>query len=122
MSVDTVSTSEEENDDISYEVQQKSRANIEHSSSDDDISTSSEDEELINNIPPNIFTEPTLLRVRSLIKQVRELVGIVHRSGPLSEYIQQQITEKKLLGEVCGQTVKFYHLEYTLVINLVRYY
>ena len=100
MSVGTISSSEEEHGDVLNESQQKSYVNLPHSSSDDDISTSSEDEELIDEIPSNIYNDPTLLHVRLLIKQVRELVGAVHQSGPLSEYVQQQITEKHLCGEV----------------------
>ena len=75
-------------------------SNLEISSSGDYTSSSSDDEGPVDNNATSVFNDPTLMRIRSLIKRVRELIGVVHQSGPLSEYIRTQANEKKLHGEV----------------------
>ncbi|CAF1378626.1 unnamed protein product [Rotaria sordida] len=103
-SVDDYSSSDEETHSSNHRgYEDTSFINQESSVSEDDASTSSDDEELISNISTTTSIDPTLLSIRSLIKRVRELVGLVNKSGPLSEYIRQQAKEKKLPGEVCNQ-------------------
>ena len=61
------------------------------STEDSDVSTSSEDEEnVMNNSTTTACIDPILLRIRFLLKQVRGLIGLVHISDPLSEYIREQ--------------------------------
>ncbi|CAF3001235.1 unnamed protein product, partial [Rotaria sp. Silwood2] len=77
----------------------KSFSSQQSSSNEDNASTLSDDEEIVTNTSTNTSIDPTLLSIRSLIKRVRELVGLVNKSGSLSEYIRQQAKEKKLSGE-----------------------
>ncbi|CAF1538284.1 unnamed protein product, partial [Adineta steineri] len=70
----------------SDEDEDTSFSSSEVSSTDDDVSISSEDEENVTNNPETTATaDPILLHVRSLIKRVRSLVNLAHKSGPLSE-------------------------------------
>ncbi|CAF4196105.1 unnamed protein product [Rotaria sp. Silwood2] len=80
----------------------KSFSSQQSSSNEDNASTSSDDEEIVTNTSTNTSIDPTLLSIRSLIKRVRELVGLVNKSGSLSEYIRQQAKEKKLSGEIAA--------------------
>ncbi|CAF4818430.1 unnamed protein product, partial [Rotaria sp. Silwood2] len=97
VSVDDYSSSgEETRGSTRGDYDDKSVSSQQSSSSEDNASTSSDDEEIVT----NTSIDSTLLSIRSLIKRVREFVGLVNKSGPLSEYIRQQAKEKKLPGEV----------------------
>lgn len=61
---------------------------------------SSGDEETYEIMPVNVQNDPTLTKIRSLIKQVRELVGLVHRSSHLSDYVRQKKKQMNLPGDV----------------------
>lgn len=100
-SVDDYSTSDEETTASSPTQQDDESTNNEESStSGDDSETSSEEEDNIDGSSTDISNDPALVCIRSLIKRVRELVTVVHQSGPLSEYVREQAKAKKLPGEV----------------------
>jgi hypothetical protein len=47
------------------------------------------------------LTDSTLVKVRLLIKRTRELIGVVHRSSNVNDYIQEQSKQnKELIGDV----------------------
>ncbi len=98
VSTSDYSTSDEE---TSNEDKHDSTNNTTSSSSEDDVSTSSEDEASINSTSTNASNDRILLFISSLIIRVRKIIGLVHKSAPLGEYIGQQAKEKKLPGEVC---------------------
>jgi len=113
VTIDDYPTSDEEVHDDSASEEQD-RVSKQSSSSEDDISISSEEEQFFDDIPTNVSTDPTLVHIRSLIKRVRELVGVVRQSSSLSEYIRKQAKEKKLPGQVSDQKEKFRHLRKVL--------
>lgn len=101
VSIDDYSTSDEETDGSSLKQQDDESINSQETlTSDDDCSTSSEDEDIISSGSIDTSTDSTILRIRSLIKRVRDLVTLVHQSGTLSEYFRDQAKAKKLPGEV----------------------
>ncbi|CAM4837376.1 unnamed protein product [Rotaria magnacalcarata] len=73
------------------------------SNDESDSITSSEDDDNLNFTKTNVLIEPTLQLIRSLIKQVRELVGLVRKSSNLNDYVRHQSRAKKLPGDVCDK-------------------
>jgi hypothetical protein len=106
---DEYSTFEEEEDQLSTGLDQEDNdenetSNDQYSTDEDENSSSSEDDEYNDPvIPVNVLTDPALIRIRLLIKQVRELVGLVRQSSNLHEYIRQQKKEKQLPGDVSNE-------------------
>ncbi|CAF3392273.1 unnamed protein product, partial [Rotaria sp. Silwood2] len=93
---DQGSTSFEENN---ADGDENATSNIQISTDEDETSLSSEDEQNYEIPSIDAQTDPTLQKIRLLIKQVRRLVNLVRKSSNLHEYVQQQKKEKKLPGD-----------------------
>ncbi|CAF1472314.1 unnamed protein product [Adineta ricciae] len=93
--------SEEESSDNDADQENDSSTNSsEDSSTEDDYSSSDSGESDNESTSANVSVHKTVLRIRSLIKQVRSVVGLVHRSAPLNEYVKEQAKMKNLPGQV----------------------
>jgi cobalamin biosynthesis protein CobT len=107
---DEYSTSEEEEEEEQLDTgleqednDENETSNDQSSTDEDETSSSSEDEHNDPIIPVDVLTDPALIQIRLLIKRVRELVGVVHQSSNLHEYIRLQKKEKQLPGDVSNE-------------------
>ncbi len=100
--VSDYSTSEEEEEDSTSreEDNEDETSNNKSSPDEDESASSSEDEEIYKIMPTNVETDPTLVKIRLLIKRAHELVVAVRESSHLYEYVRQEKKEKKLPGDV----------------------
>ncbi|CAF1217379.1 unnamed protein product [Rotaria sordida] len=105
ISAEDYSTSDEQKEEegstsIEEDDNESETSNYQSSSDEDEISLSSNDDQIYKITRNNVLTDPNLVQIRLLIKRVRELVGLVHQSSNLNEYVRQQKEEKGLDGDV----------------------
>ncbi|CAF1374565.1 unnamed protein product [Rotaria sordida] len=101
ISAEDYSTSDEQKEEegstsIEEDDNESETSNYQSSSDEDEISLSSNEDQIYKITRNNVLTDPTLVKIRLLIKRVRELVGLVHQSSNLNEYVRQQKKEKGL--------------------------
>ena len=108
---DDYSTSEGDEDERNTSLEEDNGDNAEDENTnngtptdEDQNSLSSDDEEVYEITPVNVQNDPTLTKIRSLIKQVRELVGLVRRSSNLTDYVREKKKQMKLSGDVSDRS------------------
>ncbi|UJR07041.1 hypothetical protein I4U23_011329 [Adineta vaga] len=76
-----------------------STSNSEDSSAEEEYSTSESEEDDNEILSTDAPIDKTILRMRCLIKKVRSLIGLVHHSVPVDEYVQEEAKIKNLSGQ-----------------------